>query len=82
MSLKSNVIIGKTGCIPDKKGEYPLDFCIINSSDNQGLPVPVVIHCPYYLKQVVQNGVTYFLQAGYPKPEDYIKDKSNLSVFP
>lgn len=48
------------------EGEYDLRQCFMSSStDYQGMPKPVVIHCLYWYSYVVKDGVPGFEQTGY-----------------
>lgn len=81
LSLRSNVILNRLGNITDKAGEYLFDQTIMNGSDNQGIPVPIIAHCRFYYKQKVKDGVTFWLQQGYPRPEEYARQHANDLLF-
>lgn len=84
ISVRKNTILSNFGNITDKAGEYLLEQCIMDSTDNQGLPVPVVMHCKYYYKQVISGNMIYYQQVGYPKPEEYASysGKEKELLFP
>ncbi len=57
-------------------GEYALEQCIMSgTTEYQGLPAPVVLHCRRYYRKEIQGNVTYYIQEGYLRPEEVTRQK-------
>lgn len=81
-TLRTNVKLSSYFNLVDKVGEYLLEDCVMSSStEYQGLPAPVVLHTRNKYKQVVQDGVTYYQQIGYPRPEEAVTETVKGSLF-
>jgi hypothetical protein len=81
-TMKTNVLLSQYYNLADKCGEYSLDDCIMSSSmDYQGLPGPVPLQVRGKYKQEIQNGVTYFRQVGYKKPEQIMAESARALLF-
>lgn len=69
--MPSNVAITDFCNLPDDKGQYALEQCVMNSSHDpsQLLPVPVVMHCRGNYRQVPdEDGYYSWRQDGYYMP--------------
>lgn len=81
-TMRTKAVLSQYCNIADKCGEYILEECIMSSSmDYQGLPGPVAFQVRNKYKQEIQNGVTYFLQAGYKKPEQLVTETARSLLF-
>lgn len=81
-TIRTKAVLSQYYNLADKCGEYLLEDCIMSSSrDYQGLPGPVVFQVRNKYKQEVQNGVTYFLQVGYKKPEQLVTETARSLLF-
>ncbi len=83
-NVGTNTLLSSHANIADKKGEYSLDHCLFTSSElQQGFPFPVVLHVRKYYKRSVQSdGTVYYLQKGYPFPEDIEKEFYSSELVP
>jgi hypothetical protein len=69
--MPANVSIADFCHLPDDKGQYALEQCIMNSSQDpvQLLPVPVLMHCRGNYRQVPdEDGYYSWAQDGYYMP--------------
>ncbi len=57
-------------------GEYALEQCIMSgTTEYQGLPAPVVLHCRRYYRKEVREDAIYYVQQGYMRPEETTREK-------
>lgn len=60
-------------------GEYRLTDMISSAPDeNQGLPLPVVCHMRNRYTQTVRDGIVWYLQTGYQRPEEDLAVKRDF----